>query len=212
MSNRRLTLDFGPIYHVRIATDHRDSILQTAARLFARKPYHEVLMDEVAEQIGIAKGTIYRYFPNKEELFAALHLQFLDTLITEVRKAGPAGDPLANIRAKIVRSAQLVSENHDFFQVMLRHECEVWALKNEESLQRRNVLRDLYSEQIAVAEANGLVACQYGPEVAANMLFGMMRNIWRFTDPTPDPVMIGEMVMQMFLYGVSTDSKFKMQN
>ena len=37
---------------MRVAVDHRETILQTAAKLFARKPFHEVLMDDVADQAG----------------------------------------------------------------------------------------------------------------------------------------------------------------
>ena len=188
---------------MRIATDHREAILQTAARLFARKPFHEVLMDDVAEQTGIAKGTIYRYFPNKEELFAALHLQFVDMMTREVERSGRGGDPVENIRARLARAGEVIAENYDFFEVMLRHECEVWERRSSEVLEHRNKLRDLYSQPIADAEAQGLLACQYGVQTAADMLLGMMRNILRFMTPLPQPAVLAEMVMDMFLHGVA---------
>ena len=47
-------------------------ILDAAAQLFAKSHYHEVHMDDIASQAGVAKGTVYRYFRDKEDLYLAL--------------------------------------------------------------------------------------------------------------------------------------------
>src|SRR5262249_24052727 len=144
---------------------------------------------------GIAKGTIYRFFPNKGELFAAPHMQFIETITREVSRFAGGSDPVENIRAMLVCAGTLIEEQSDFFQVMLRHECEVWELKSSEVLQQRNVLRDLYVAQIEAAEAMGMIKCRYGARMAADMLMGMMRNILRFTLPAPEPAVMAEMMM-----------------
>ncbi|MFF2910453.1 TetR/AcrR family transcriptional regulator [Paenibacillus sp. NPDC057934] len=48
------------------------SILDAAYRLFGSAGFYETKMSQVAEQAGIAKGTIYLYFKSKEELFMAV--------------------------------------------------------------------------------------------------------------------------------------------
>ena len=50
----------------------QEKILAAAEVMFASKRFHEVLMDDIAIGAGVGKGTIYRYFKNKEELYAAL--------------------------------------------------------------------------------------------------------------------------------------------
>jgi AcrR family transcriptional regulator len=50
----------------------RRQLLEAAAQLFARTPYAELRMAEVAELAGLAKGTLFLYFPTKEALFLAL--------------------------------------------------------------------------------------------------------------------------------------------
>ena len=50
----------------------QEKILAAAEVMFASKRFHEVLMDDIALGAGVGKGTIYRYFKNKEELYAAL--------------------------------------------------------------------------------------------------------------------------------------------
>ena len=191
---------------MRIATDHREAILQNAARLFARKPFHEVLMDDVAEQTGIAKGTIYRYFPNKAELFVALSMRFVEMLAREVGRTVSSDDPLANLRKMLVRLVEVIDENHDFFQVMQRRECEVWERKSSEFLERRNVLRDLFVEQIRLAELAGKVACPFSHQSAADMLLGMVRNILRFSTPVPPPDTLADMVLHVYFNGLTAKS------
>ncbi|MFE0381301.1 TetR/AcrR family transcriptional regulator [Streptomyces inhibens] len=68
--------------------ERRRQLLGVAAQLFAAKPYDEVFMEDVAERAGISRALLYRYFPNKRDLFAAIYQQAADQLL-----AGTALDP-----------------------------------------------------------------------------------------------------------------------
>ncbi|RQD75775.1 MAG: TetR/AcrR family transcriptional regulator [Candidatus Syntrophonatronum acetioxidans] len=46
----------------------KDRILQAAIKIFSRKGFHQVKVEEVAEEAGVGKGTLYDYFQNKEHL------------------------------------------------------------------------------------------------------------------------------------------------
>ena len=68
--------------------DKREAILAAASIEFAERDFHQVLMDDVSARAGVGKGTLYRYFPTKDELFIAtvfrgidaFHQQFLRVL------------------------------------------------------------------------------------------------------------------------------------
>jgi len=47
-------------------------ILEAARSVFTKKGYHEARMKDIAEMVGVGKPTLYLYFKNKEELFAAI--------------------------------------------------------------------------------------------------------------------------------------------
>ncbi|GAA0381201.1 TetR/AcrR family transcriptional regulator [Streptomyces blastmyceticus] len=78
--------------------ERRDQLLDTGARLFAAKPYHDVLMEDVAERAGVSRALLYRYFPNKRELFAAIYRQAADRLLTDTR-IDPSGPLLEQLSA-----------------------------------------------------------------------------------------------------------------
>jgi len=68
----------------------RRAILSAAARQFARRPYQEVLLDEIAADAQVAKGTLYLYFKNKADLYLALVFESLGPLIDRLEEQVPA--------------------------------------------------------------------------------------------------------------------------
>ena len=54
------------------------AILDAAERLLARGPERVASVAEVADEAGLAKGTVYLYFPSKEELLLAVHERAID--------------------------------------------------------------------------------------------------------------------------------------
>jgi AcrR family transcriptional regulator len=64
-----------------------ERILDAAGQLFAERHYHEVRMDDVAARAGVAKGTIYLHFKDKDDLYQALTLASLRKLSERVREA-----------------------------------------------------------------------------------------------------------------------------
>lgn len=52
--------------------DKRHLILDKALEVFTEKDYQHATVDEIADRAEIGKGTVYRYFKNKEELFLEL--------------------------------------------------------------------------------------------------------------------------------------------
>jgi AcrR family transcriptional regulator len=59
----------------------RAQLLQIAAQLFATRPYHHVAMADVAEAAGVTRALVYRYYPNKRELFAAVYQEAANQLV-----------------------------------------------------------------------------------------------------------------------------------
>lgn len=59
--------------------ERRRAILEAATALFGERPIAGISIGEVAQRAGVAKGSIYRYFATKEEVFLALLIHELDT-------------------------------------------------------------------------------------------------------------------------------------
>ncbi|KXG11405.1 Fatty acid metabolism regulator protein [Anoxybacillus sp. P3H1B] len=65
----------------------KETIIRAAMKLFAQKGYHATSMQEIAEQSGMAKGSLYNYFKSKEEIAVSIfryHYEILFRKIFEV--------------------------------------------------------------------------------------------------------------------------------
>ena len=58
----------------------REEILAAATEVFAERTIRGTDVQEIADRIGVGKGTIYRYFPSKDELFLATVTRGMDAL------------------------------------------------------------------------------------------------------------------------------------
>ncbi|MEA2365468.1 MAG: hypothetical protein QOE69_3045 [Thermoleophilaceae bacterium] len=78
--------------------DTRQRLLEAAAELFATKAYHQVAVADIAPESGVAVGSFYRYFENKEELFLVLFSDVCWGMYTSVQGRWDEGrDLLANL-------------------------------------------------------------------------------------------------------------------
>jgi len=79
--------------HVQDKKERHDAILDATARLLTRAPERVASVAEVAEEAGLAKGTVYLYFRGKEALLMALHERnvgaFFEALIARLDAAAP---------------------------------------------------------------------------------------------------------------------------
>jgi AcrR family transcriptional regulator len=80
--------------HAEHKQERHDAILDAAERLLLRSPERVANVAEVADEAGLAKGTVYLYFPGKEELLLALHERNAAAFFTElIERTADAGPP-----------------------------------------------------------------------------------------------------------------------
>jgi AcrR family transcriptional regulator len=126
------------------AQRNRKLLLEAAAEAFAAGGI-DVSAGEIARRAGVAKGTLFRHFPTKSDLVAAVlidRMAQLRGLIGEIGGERPAG--LAAVAEIMRRGAELLASDRSFFDAAMAH------AENDDSLQ---------SEKLALEAAlEGLVA------------------------------------------------------
>ncbi len=81
----------------------RGQIISAARELMTEKGYSEVLLEDVAQRAGVAKGTLYLYFADKPQIYGAVMESLLDELALRLGKAVGmrSDDPLVPIRSAV---------------------------------------------------------------------------------------------------------------
>ena len=86
--------------------ERRRAILAAAERLFAEGRFDEVLMDDVAAEAGVAKGTIYQYFADKESLYLTVLTEGFGELQRQLRDEVSSPDPEDRLEHPVADSAR----------------------------------------------------------------------------------------------------------
>lgn len=108
------------------AAEREAEILEAAAILFARQGYRSVEVQEIADRAGAGKGTVYRFFPTKEELFLGALRRRLDRLHDDVNRAScPVSDPLEKIRAATHAYLRFFDEHPETVELFIQERAEL---------------------------------------------------------------------------------------
>ena len=93
----------------------KKDILEAALVLFAEKDFHEVTVDEIAECVGLSKGTLYLYFKNKEDLFFSIIEEKTDELFHRLQSAIQGNAPYLKRLEDLIRSYLAFFEEHKHY-------------------------------------------------------------------------------------------------
>jgi AcrR family transcriptional regulator len=103
----------------------RRKILDSARAVFFEQGFERANLDEVARRAGLAKGTIYRYFDSKAELYVEVLVQNADTFLERMRRVVDPKDDAAN---QIRRLARFY---FDHYSSQLEYFRIFWAIDNQ---------------------------------------------------------------------------------
>ncbi len=102
-----------------VADFRRQEILKAARTVFARKGFAGGIVDEIAKEAGLAKGTVYLYFQSKRELFKAVLEHDMEALKTDTLQRIDAADGLrGKIRAFALARIEHADAKRELFRIM----------------------------------------------------------------------------------------------
>jgi TetR/AcrR family fatty acid metabolism transcriptional regulator len=129
-----------------LAERHGDSIklkqiARAALAVFSRHGFHRATMQEVAEEAGVGKGTVYLYFPSKDRLLEHTLQTVVEDYLTELREAlgGGPGDVPGRIRKLFAFAVNAAHSQQDRARLMLEgstgmsEDFKRWLLRLKQS-------------------------------------------------------------------------------
>jgi AcrR family transcriptional regulator len=123
--------------------------------------YEDIQMRDVADTADVALATLYRYFPSKEQLFAAVQLEWVERLHRRVSEGGlQGGSDLDRLLDVLRRSVRSFKTSPQFYRVLMMLEST-----------KDPVARDLYEMMArATAETYREAIRNTDPETAEHLL------------------------------------------
>jgi AcrR family transcriptional regulator len=180
----------------------RTQILEAASRIFARRVYHQVTMDEIAREGHVGKGTLYRYFPSKEDLYLAIVDQAFDLLIQRLEaEHGAESSPTVALGRMIEAIVETFARHLPFFRLVHRGEGRLFLRKKQVIRARRVHIARLLAEVLDRGVQTGAFR-KVDRTLAPSMLIGM---VWGTTlnhaEDTPAEA-LAPRICDVYLHGL----------
>lgn len=155
----------------------REKILRSAERLFGEKEYHLVLIDEVAARAGVGKGSVYRQFGSKEQLYAAVVIDGFARLQDEIRDALARCDSSRERITAVVRHTLAFFWNRRQFFTLLHDTAALPRRQAHQYFARREQLSHLLRELLSEGARDGALRANLDMALMAESLLGMLRGV-----------------------------------
>lgn len=105
-----------------LAAEKQDLILQAAVQEFGEYGFRQASVNRIVGRTGIAKGSLYQYFANKEALFLYVFGRFAELIKETVREAAGAdsGDFFTRMGQVMRAGEQFIGSHPDYFRLYLK--------------------------------------------------------------------------------------------
>jgi len=153
-------------------------ILDAAARLFAKHGYADADTQLLADELGVGKGTLYRYFPSKKALFLAA----ADRVMRQMRERidvqiKDIADPLDRIAVATRTFLAFFADNPDFVELLMQERAQFKDRKEPTYFQHRKVnverWKTLYRQLMAEGRIRAMPVERI-TDVLSNLVYGTM--------------------------------------
>jgi len=186
----------------------REAILDAAIRIFAEKGFHSSRISDVAKEAGVAEGTIYLYFKNKDDLLLSVFSKRVGAFVEDVGRAvGRASSPQEKLKTIVEKHfSHLEDDPHlaQVIQIELRA-CSVF-MRGGVSPELKSYL-ELIEEVLEEGRAQGIFREDLNVKLASKAFFGMMdevATVWVLRRKRPLTEMAGE-IFSIFYQGIKKE-------
>jgi AcrR family transcriptional regulator len=174
-----------PATERRVPRRRRAEVLDAATRVFHEKGYDATSIQDIADEVGILKGSIYYYISSKEDVLFELLKEVHEQALKAVQEAIKAdGDALVRIRAFASTLAQFNAEHPQRMGIFLHDFRSLSEPRREEIVRERDRYDRILRRLISQGQEQGVVCSDVDPKLATLAIMGMINTISQWYRPS----------------------------
>ena len=187
--------------------DRREAIIEAAVRLFHERGYSNTSMQNIADAVGLLKGSLYYYISSKEDLLFEIHERFMNVLIekTESREATADLPPRERLEGVITDLLQLIRDYSANVELFFRERYAMQGARWDAIHEKRERYETVVRNIIRQGQQDGSFRADLDDKIVTFGLFGMCNWSYQWLNPagrlsSPE---IARIFCALFLDGLS---------
>lgn len=181
-------------------------VVEAASRAFNAKGYEGTTIQDIADELGILKGSVYYYITSKEDM--------LYEILEDVHRAGFKaaleaveidGGTLEKIHSFVSTLSQFNAENRLRMAILVRELRALNQKRRKEIVQERDRYEEILRELITKGQQEGFIPPEVDPKITTRAIMGMVNTIHQWYQPTGGlkPAKIGSMYGDLAVRAIS---------
>jgi AcrR family transcriptional regulator len=165
----------------------QQEVLEAAARVFHEKGYESTSIQDIAEAVGILKGSLYYYIRSKEDLLYEILQGVHEDALANIRRLDDVeGDALEKIRAFVTLHLTFNAENLTKMGVFFHDFRSLGPERRQLIVEARDLYDALLRDLIRQGQKEQIVCPELDPKLAALGVMGMLNWIYQWYIPRGD--------------------------
>jgi len=191
------------------ANSKYEAILRAAIKVFARSGFFNAKVQDVAREAGVADGTVYLYFKNKDDILVSIFNHVMDDALTRGRdRLDAAGGPLDKLKYIVHAHLKRLSRDRDLaivFQVELRSSTK---FMEQFSATKVSDYLELIRGVIEEGQQQGVFRRGLNTTIVAKVLFGALDEMatnWVLSRKRYSLISTADTVIDVLLHGLAVE-------
>jgi len=160
------------------APEKRDRILKAAVKVFAKSGFYATRVSEIAKAAGVADGTIYLYFKNKDDVLITIFEDGITRLLAILREVAESDEPFENRISRIIElQLGLLEDQRDLAEVITVNLRQSSRLLKQYAAPLFMQYIDVIAGVVREGQEQGAFRRDLNPRVVARSLFGALDAI-----------------------------------
>ncbi|MEE4602398.1 MAG: TetR/AcrR family transcriptional regulator [Desulfobacteraceae bacterium] len=183
-------------------------ILEAAVKVFARQGFYQSTVAQIAREAGVADGTIYLYFKNKDDIlvhfFQYKTKQVFERFRAEVNHAENSLDKLRNLIKRHLAEFQRDRDMAILYQVGTH---QIDRLAEDQIREMSKMYQDLISEIVEAGQQEGSIRKDLYVGLVKRFILGGVDeviNTWLHSEREYDLVSMADPLVELFVRGIGT--------
>lgn len=168
----------------------REAILGAAVKVFARRGFYNTRVKDIATEIDVAEGTLYKYFPTKNDILFSLFKEKWSELTSDLRrKIEPLDDVNEKMMLILATIVDVFKTNRDLAELFLIEIKQSSAFLNSPVVESMVDFLDLLEEILKEGIAKGVYRKDLDTKAARMMIFGAAQGVllgWILKETIPN--------------------------
>jgi TetR/AcrR family fatty acid metabolism transcriptional regulator len=191
--------------------DKYQRILEAAVKVFAKQGFYQSTISQIAKEAGVADGTIYLYFKNKDDIlvhfFSYKTKQVFERFRKEVEKGKTAKDKLINL---VRHHLKVFQRNRDMAVLYQAETHQTSRLAEDQIKEMSKMYLDIISEIVEMGQQDGSIRKDLYMSLVKRIIIGSVDeviNTWLHSDGKYDLVSMADPLVELFIRGIGSNEK-----